>query len=206
LYSHNTFIFLQNTTLGDFRSLILDERFACIRSVHLHWQFRENGYNRSQAHWQEDVFSMMLWQLNSHQLPRLDHLSIFIQGPLNRKTTYEQVIREVRDLYASYSSSPPNLFVLRLPHPNLFHNELDMHSDGIDEMLGDPSIPFQVIRPTQPSQGVLADTDVGVDVGWRCGVMFLPSKAASGESADFVTRSYIVWTPLPPGVDWPFMF
>ena len=81
-----------------------------------------------------------------------------------------------------------------------------MHSHGLEEVLTDPSLPFRIVRPSQPSQGTLADTDVGVDVGWRYGVFFLPSDAGDDASSEIIMKDYVVWTPLPKGGSWPYTF
>jgi hypothetical protein len=143
---------------------------------------------------------MSLWLLDRREIPRLDHLSIFIQGPLNLKKTYERVIHEVARIRTG-SDFLPKLFVLRLPHPLLSNDPLDIHSHGIDDILADTSLPFKIVRPHQAYQGILADLDVGVDVGWRYGTIFLSSQHVS----NFHMLRYVVWTPLPRGTSWPYM-
>jgi hypothetical protein len=142
---------------------------------------------------------MSLWLLESNVIPHLEQISIFIQGPLNLASTYKMVVSEV-GLIRSSSAVPPKLFVLRLPYPMLLNNHLDMHSDGIDKLLTTPHLPFQVVRPQRPSQGVSADLDVGVDVGWRYGTFFCQSE---DNMSKVIMKNYIVWTPLPEGVTWP---
>lgn len=72
-------------------------------------------------------------------------------------------------------------------------------------MMDDPSLPFQVVRPSHELLGDLADLDAGADFGWRHGLIFLPSDDSDKGSAGFIMRSYTVFTPLPPGTSWPCM-
>jgi hypothetical protein len=199
LYSHNTFIFLQNRTLQDLHETILEEQFESLRSVHFHWQFREDGYSQSRGSWNEDYLAMSLWLLESQVIPRLEQISTFFQGPLNLASTYIMVVSEV-SLIRSSSAVPPKLFVLRLPYPMLLNNHLDVHNDSIDNLLVNPHLPFQVVRPKRISQGVSADVDVGVDVGWRYGTLFCPFE---DDISKVIMKNCVVWTPLPEGVRWP---
>jgi hypothetical protein len=205
LYSSNTFVFLQNQTLADFHYIVAPEQLASIRSIHYHWQFREPEYAKSRYPFDQDSLGMNLWLLNPTYMPQLDHLSIFIQGPLNLRETYRVVLSQISNLYAETASPPPKSFTVRFPHPQLLNTPSDMHSQGLDKLLADPSIPFKIVRPTKSCQGTLADgLDVGVDVGWRYGVLSLPTEAGDEENQEAYMKNYLVWTPVPKGGKWPY--
>lgn len=154
--------------------------------------------------WNEDALTMTLWRLSPTYLPQLDHLSIFIQGPLNRRGAYQSAIADLRRLHAPNSPPPLKSFIVRFPHQQVLNTAAEIHHQGIDKLLADPSLPFKVMRPTPSCQGTVADDmDVGVDVGWRYGVLFLASKAEDGTSEPTM-MNYLVWTPVPKGGKWPY--
>jgi hypothetical protein len=206
LFSSNTFVFLRNQALADFYHSVAPERYALIRSVHYHWQFREPAYIRARHPWNEDSLDLTLWRLGPTFMPQLEHLFVFIQGPLNLRETYRITVSHLRKLHARCGSPPLKSFTVRFPHPRLTNNPSDQHSQGLDELLADPSIPFKIMRPTQTCRGMLAiGLDVGVDVGWRYGVLFLPSKAGDNGMTELGMKKYLVWTPVPKGGKWPYM-
>lgn len=136
-------------------------------------------------------------------MPQLEHVSIFVQGPLRYHETYEEIISMVKSTHTERASALPKLLVLRLPHPmqpvlHHYYRGRDFH-----ETLRDPT-PFQIVMPSEAPRRLLADTDVGADVGWRHGVVFLPSDEKKDGSSGFIMRSYTVWTPMSPGVSWPY--
>lgn len=203
LYSHNTFIFLQNDTLAVFSSSISSKCYACIKSVHLHWQFREYPTSHARAPWNEDSFGMTVQLLAAQHMPQLDHLSIFLQGPLNRRDTCQTIIWHICNLQSESTSQQLKFFVVRFPYFWTSWDNVQYRHEDMEDLLTEPSLPFRIARPTGTSQGTLADLDTGVDVGWRYGVLFLPSGDGSSEST---TRDYLVWTPLPKGGKWPYYF
>ena len=65
---------------------------------------------------------------------------------------------------------------------------VDWHGKGVDEMLADPGLPFEIVRPEQVVREMGTVLDTGVDVGWSFGVL-VSSPAGSSE---IVMESYPV--------------
>lgn len=133
-------------------------------------------------------------------ITNLVHLSIFIQGPLERTDTYRMILSAVEEVHATIASLRPKLLVLRLPYPMMWPNIGDLFCRGVEEMINDPNLPFSIVRPSHELSGDMADRDTGADIGWRHGVLFLPPDNGS---SGFVMRNYTVWTPMPPNTRWP---
>jgi hypothetical protein len=133
----------------------------------------------------------------------LDHLSIFIQGPIYRDTTFRMILAHMEGFFPQLRTSPPILYVLRLPHaiPKLPNEDLFDHK--VEKMLKHTELPFQVVRHSSGSPEWPADSDTGIDCGWRQGVLFLSPTESIDRPSEFVMRRYTVWTPIPPGTDWP---
>lgn len=200
LYSRNTFIFLQNSTLSDFQRNVLPERLASIRSVHIHWQFRETMASSGAVGFGWSYLYIALSALSKSQL---DHISIFLQGPLYMGDTYKQTMSLVETLGVG-RLRPPKLFVVRFPQINSDPFFGNIFSHEVDTLLAAPGLPFEIVQPCRTIFMEPADLDVGVDAGWRHGVIFLPSDNTEDCTSSFTTRSYIVWTPMPFGIRWPW--
>lgn len=200
LYSRNTFIFLQNSTLSDFHRNVLPERLACIRSVHIHWQFRETMASRSTMGFGCEYLYVALSALSKSNL---DHISIFLQGPLYLGETYKQTISLVETLVAS-RLRPPKLFVVRFPQINSDPFFGNIFSQEVDTLLATSELPFEIVQPSRTIFVEPEDLEVGVDAGWRYGVIFLPSDGTDNCTSGFTMRSYMVWTPMPFGLRWPW--
>ncbi len=216
LYSQNTFLFLQNDTFLDFSKSILPERLNSIRSMHIHFQLRELGPWRGAWGFNEvnlqSVVNVLLPPAlgGSHPkssspllpgcCPRLEHLSVFIQGPLWLGTTVEALIEQLT-LVAVTRGSSLKSFIVRLPrHMNdaWFGNQW---GGDIDQMVANPDLLFKIVRP-EFTIGRLEDQDTGLDVGWRMGEVLFPKKEPDSED-EFEVRRYTVWTPTPKGLSWP---
>jgi hypothetical protein len=202
LYSSNTFIFLQNRGLCDLKSIILPERFKLLRSIHVHWQFRELGTFGAWA-WTEDVFGADLALLHESHMPQLRCISIFVQGPLHLKQTYKSILSTVTTCIASIDRTL-DLFVLRVPNPLPTPPYWTFSTSNLGNMIIAHSPAFSVVRPSVTAEEV-ADVDVGVDVGWRCGTLFLSTSEGVPYPGNMMRR-YVVWTPLPRGLTWPCRF
>ena len=203
LYSSGTFIFLQNKGLWDLKSIILPERFALIRSVHVHGQFHELGGSSGAWAWTEDMFSLDLFSLTETHMPQLRCVSIFVQGPLRLKQTYRSILSTVAGLIA-FTGRPLDLFVLRIPNPLPTPPDWTFSIRGLEDMIKAAEPAFSVVRPAGITEES-ADVDVGVEVGWRGGTLFLPTGQGASNPG-IMMRRYVVWTPLPCGLTWPCRF
>ena len=200
LYSHNTFLFLQNDTLPDFGKIVLSKRLDSIRSMHIHFQFREIGPWKARYGFNEDNLQYVTALLGVGQCKNVEHLSVFIQGPIWLGNTYESLLEQLRCIQLLRANSFKS-FVVRLPKQMsdpIFGSHFGV---DIDNMVANPSLPFQIIRP-ENAIGRLEDQDVGLDVGYRQGEVFLPRNKGDGPPG-FDVRRYTVWTPMPPGLKWP---
>jgi hypothetical protein len=128
-------------------------------------------------------------------MPQLYCVSIFVQGPLRLEQTYRSILNTLTTRIASVDRRLA-LFVLRVPNavPTLPHWTFSVRA--LEHMINANNSVFSVIRP---SAGV--DIDVGLDVGWRCGTLSLPSSEGASDPDNMMKR-YIVWTPLPQGLTW----
>jgi hypothetical protein len=195
-------MFLQNGGLWDLKSIVLPERFALLRSVHVHWQFRELRASPGAWVWTEDMFSLDLSLLHESHMPQLRCVSIFVQGPLRLKQTYRSIFNNVSIRIASINR-PLYLFVLRIPNPMPTPHGTFSIGD-LEDVINANSPEFSVVTPSRiVEQGV--DVDVGVDVGWRCGTLFFPASGRASDPSNMMRR-YVVRTPLPRGLTWPCRF
>ena len=196
LYTHNTFIFLQNNTLYDFYHAIPAKHSALIRSIHIHWLIRQVNldYAIPKNVWHQGAFVWTIYVLCQKRTPGLEHLSIFFQGPLRDKFIYHNIIHdleivgEMRDLQS---------FVVRMPHAMPAPYPSHGYDYTVDERLAGSQLPFQLIRP----HGDVADQDVGIDVGWRFGSCPVTATTNKAETA---LLQYLVWTPMPRSSTWPY--
>jgi hypothetical protein len=202
LYSSNTFIFLQNNGLQDLQSIILPERFKLIRSVHLHWQFREVIPSPGKCPWTQDIFDWDMRLLHEEHMPQLKRVSIFVQGPLHLQQTYRSILDTLQVRIAS-PNRPLEMLVLRVPN-GVPSSHWTFSVQEMENMIDAMSPVFSVVKPAETAAEPV-DADVGADVGWRCGTLFLSmGDGASGQV--FRMRRYVVWTPLPRGLTWPCRF
>lgn len=199
LYSCNYFVFLQNLSFDSFRLAIPSEMFASLRSIHLHWQFSELLERRADWQWSEAAFNYELFELR--KISRLDHLSVFVQGPLCKRVTYERILEDMTEVC---HSRRPKFAVIRLPYPHPCIS-VEIRENGFWDLV-DSGRPFRVVMPPQapPTQPAveLGDHDMGQDAGWRVGVIFMPADRLDG-SSEIIRRGYALWTPLPLGSIWP---
>jgi hypothetical protein len=189
LYSHNTFLFLQNDTLLDFQDSIHAERFASLRSIHLHWQYDETcatsiGRSSTRKNW-----SKTLSLFSTSTIPQLDHIVVYIQGTLYLEQSYRQILSDIKHLRSSADAPPPSIFVLRLPP---IYRNLDWWR--VKALMSDPSLPFRIVGP---GTGIWLEMRADGDHGWRHGVAYLPPDGGSDASDGFVMRRYTVWIPSP---------
>jgi hypothetical protein len=203
LYTHNTFLFLQNRGPWHFSTTILPQRFTALRSVHLHLLIRNvSSFHWNQTIWRIEEFDELLDGLPN--MPHLEHVSLFVEGNVGGYKTLEWVLRYVDEVYEKMVSKP-RTFVLRLPRPAYRYWEplqdyrLDLEREQ-DEMIYGPRRKYRIVQPPRVPGRDMTDTMLGPDLGWRQGVVFLPPGSGS---SDAMVRSYVVWTPLPRGLKWP---
>ncbi|KAF2176474.1 hypothetical protein K469DRAFT_489428, partial [Zopfia rhizophila CBS 207.26] len=196
LYTGNTFVCLQNETLHEFQRSTQPHRFALIRSLHLHFQFRELQYGREgfPAPWDDDTFLTINWTIR-HYMQQLRYLSIFLQGPLMVHIPYKNILNDLKGTQRAVS---PEFFVVRFPRPAADPLAQYMNFDHlgpITRMLDDPNLRFHICQPPlQPGQPPhdMADLDTGEDAGWRVGAIFSPKDGGEG----YETTSYTIFIPV----------
>ena len=133
----------------------------------------------------------------------LDHLSIFLQGPIYRDTTFRMILAHMEQFFTPLRTASPSLCVLRLPHAIPNPPNEDLFDRKVEKMLENTELPFQVVRHSSGPPDWPADSDTGIDCGWRQGVLFFPPTDPDDGPSNFVMRRYTVWTPMPSGTDWP---
>ncbi|KAH7382363.1 hypothetical protein DE146DRAFT_225247 [Phaeosphaeria sp. MPI-PUGE-AT-0046c] len=202
LYSSNTFIFLQNNGLRDFQGAILAERFRLIRSVHVHWQFRELSPIPGKWPWTDDIFSYDLRFLHEEFMPQLNCVSIFVQGPLHLGQTYKRILDIIKCRVVCPNRRLDH-FVVRVPNA-MSPSPWTLSIQELENLITVEDLEFSVVKPAETAAEA-GDADVGADVGWRCGTMFLPMEDESLGRGKNMKR-YIVWTQLPRGLTWPCRF
>jgi hypothetical protein len=124
-----------------------------------------------------------------------------VQGPIGSTYTILNLLGDVDRVYEKMARKP-RTFVLRLPRPWAWEVERgfsDSQREGL-EMIRDPGRAYRVVQPPRVPGRDMADQDLGADLGWRQGVISLPSD---DDTSEVVRRSYTVWTPIPPGLKWP---
>ncbi|KAF2687316.1 hypothetical protein K458DRAFT_469179, partial [Lentithecium fluviatile CBS 122367] len=192
LYSHNTFMFLQKGGLSGFLEVVLPERLDAIRSIHFHQFLHEKESFPRMPAFLTEGFNMDLHK--TWYMPNLVHLSIFVQGPLDIGRVYCIVLDPIEEAHARMASPQPPLCVVRLPHSDT--SRVPNVISDVDQVIQNSKWQFHIVRPSTDFPGDLADEDIGADIVWRCGVIYLPSGDGS---TGFVARSYLVWTPMPAG-------
>ena len=189
LYSGNTFLFFQNHALRDFHDAILPKRFQSIRSVHIQWHCQEWGFGISSESLDGgEVFPGTLSLLRDN--PRLDAISIFVEGPLFLKESHEKIITNLAKVQESWVSPSPKLFVLRLPYQS---KSQFVSKDELDRMPMKPAPPFQLISYIHALYGVELDVPEDFNYGWRYGVQFLPPDESIGGAENYSMKSYLIW-------------
>lgn len=138
-------------------------------------------------------------------MPQLKCVSVFVQGPLRLRQTCKGILDTVAIRIASASRSL-YLFFLRLPNPLPTPPYRTVSISDLENMINAQNPTFSVVRPVEVANEERTDVDVGVDVGWRCGTLFLPSDEGVSEKAGGMMKRYVVWTPPPRGLTWPCRF
>ncbi|KAF2019506.1 hypothetical protein BU24DRAFT_121352 [Aaosphaeria arxii CBS 175.79] len=206
LYSHNTFLFIQNATFIALRDTILPERLKALRFVHLHWQrqlFCNSISSRSypSVSWNSDpsdlLFEKSIWDIG--QLPNLVHVSIFVQGGSrsNDKAWWQVELKDSCKYIIKNCSESLKGLVLRPPWAFGRIEEYFVREVNASQ--------FHVARPVADGdrgREEFPDAGIDIDVGWRQGVFsYLLSRSektdSSNSTVDLGTVGYTVWTPIP---------
>lgn len=189
LYSSNLFMFLQNSALEDLQATILPHRFSAIRSIHIHYQIPELAYAvhrrngpRGDRRRMGDILRP-LWYMQP-----IENMSIFVQGPLKRASWCKAELDHIEGISYQVTGS----LVVRMPWPILDGYFNDSESEGVSKTFTDS--PIRILSPPWKPNAEGADLQMGYDVGWRVGAMFLPVQDGS---EDIEITSYAIFTPVP---------
>jgi hypothetical protein len=167
VYSRNTFVLLQNSMLVDLQDTLAPDRFTAIRSLHVHWQFPGDYVRRKIAHFIPCVVTPL------HDLPSLETLSIFVQGPMCGSAEYWFSIDFLRPIKERVSKS----FAVRVPWPTQQRRTDDRRQ--IKQYLESHEFGGQMVQTPWQDGVEMADEKTTFDGGWRVGTMFLPSDDGS---------------------------
>ena len=210
LYESNTFAMLHNTVLIDFRRAALASHLSQIRSLHIHFQFRELGpntllYGAADAlpcPWSLETFSTSSPSIAKaiQSLPNLERLSVFIQGPLTTESTYRRILKSLRSIRHDMKSL--NFMMVRFPRPFPDHGYqmraqrrnqdprdlVEQVSRREKELNG-----FSIVQPlVELAQDVYDVADSDIESEWRVGNIYMK---CNGVENGFATRSYAVLRP-----------
>ncbi|CAG5141526.1 uncharacterized protein ALTATR162_LOCUS961 [Alternaria atra] len=214
LYEANTFAILHNTVLIDFRRAALASHLSRVRSLHVHFQFRELNQHRRPLEEQQGFPSP--WSLKTFTtcgnepdiasaiggFPDLESLSVFIQGPLTSEETYRQICGSLRSIQRDLRSL--RFMMVRFPRP--FPDEvvqLRAQYDGQDpiELVrrvlekeeAEVRHGYRIVQPSlEPGQNAYDMADSDAESKWRVGTIYMQS---SGEADGVATRNYAVLRP-----------
>ncbi|KAF4632502.1 hypothetical protein G7Y89_g5629 [Cudoniella acicularis] len=158
LYTKNTFLLYQNDTLFDLKNTTLPFRFSSIRSLKLHWQFRnqetfERDISGTLSRHVSTPWDVQTWKSACtilSQLPALENLSVNIQGPFLFSQNVDDMLEELRVV-----NNVKGEFRVKAPWSRIVHLARD---DGMDWRLEHKGFPFRVRRP----EVVFPDLDEGV--------------------------------------------
>ncbi|KAF2649622.1 hypothetical protein K491DRAFT_762286 [Lophiostoma macrostomum CBS 122681] len=183
LYSKNTFVLLQNNTLLDLCYTILPHRFLSIRSVHIHWQFREVKGR---------VLLGGVGELGKslqplYRLPNLENLSIFLQGPLADQLSYYLL----SDIFRYFHEKTDKSFAARVPWPIPLAGR-DWEVDNVSWLVEKWAKEMHIVQPPCRNEVERADRDTGFDTGWRVGTLLSVSQDGHHE---LETTNYAIYTP-----------
>lgn len=192
IYKTNTFAFLHNEVLAECCSLALPHHLSSIRSVHLHFRFRQTqedfiaGTYRAQfpPPWDEYTFDKMT-KLLVRCLPNLTSLSLFLQGPIMGPYTWMYVIGSLSTMKEQLRAL--RFLAVRLPQPA---PDFEFFLDGSREegKIGDQDQRLIFIERgvgnARDEEGQLehkmADADTGRGPGWKIGTMYVPARDGKG--------------------------
>jgi len=213
LYNSNTFAMLHNTVLIDFRRAALASHLSQIRSLHIHFQFRELSQHGSLYAGADDL--LCPWSIETfttsasspsiaraiQSLPNLERLSVFIQGPLTTESTYRRILWSLRSIRHDMKSL--NFMMVRFPRPFPNHG-YQMRTtrwrnqdprDLVEEVLRweEELNGFRIVQPTvELAQDVYDMADSDIESEWRVGNIYME---CNGVENGFATRSYAVLRP-----------
>ena len=203
---------LHNTVLIDFRRAALASHLSRIRSLHIHFQFRELGQHQFlyagadglPSPWSIETFttsgSSPSIARAIQSLPNLERLSVFIQGPLTTEITYQRIRWSLRSIRHDMKSL--NFMMVRFPRPFPDHG-YQMRTqrrnqdprDLVEQVLRreEELEGFRIVQPpVELAQDVYDMADSDIESEWRVGNIYMECK---GVENGFATRSYAVLRP-----------
>jgi len=213
LYESNTFAMLHNTVLIDFRRAALASHLSQIRSLHIHFQFRELGQHKllyDAAYGLPSPWSIETFEASEpspsiaraiQSLPNLERLSVFVQGPLTTELTYQRIRLSLRSIRHDMKSL--NFMIVRFPRPFPDHG-YQMRTtrwrnqdprDLIEQVLRweEELNGFRIVQPSvELAQDVYEMADSDIESEWRVGNIYME---CNGVENGFATRSYAVLRP-----------
>lgn len=177
---------------------MLPHRFAQIRSLHLHHHILEKNYHDWPFTALDGLQIYQTFMILLNNLPNLKHLSVFIQGPLIRWTSYEFLLHHLEKVAKEVGTK---IIYIRLPWPlrdPARPHEVEAVLKGLDAAREDPAPPLRIFLPPVPSgrnHYEMADANLATwgAGGWRVGSMFAPSD----EGGDgYVATNYAAYAPF----------
>ena len=177
LCTANTFVCLQNTIFSDLchsPEVLPSISLSKIRSLHIHFQFREINWEvRDDAAITE--FRQLVENIDQ-TLPRLERLSIFLQGPLSRIDTYTCIGSLIDCLCQDIETL--KYAIVRFPEASWekqpFRNKLKL--ENIYRLLDHDKIHFQIYVPRilyRQDRKDGTDQLTEYDSGWRVGYIYM---------------------------------
>lgn len=180
---------LQNSTLGDFRASIPSENFAQIRSLHIHWEYVPPG----PYHYLMELCFISLGTMPDIILtmPRLQQLSIFLQGPVSIRSDFRFLLDRLIDKTAE-AEIP--FFMIRVPWQMITSwddwDDIDLLLRQLD---GDRHVRLcRAPLEDGESFSTVYDEDCSGDKRWRVGSWFEPDGKID---AGFITTDYALFVP-----------
>jgi hypothetical protein len=200
MYKANTFVILHNTVFESICDSMLPPRLALIRSLHIHYSFRELSSIAVNCQGERDHFPpphddwtfAQLIRSICQRLPQLERLSVFLQGPLITFQSFGYVINRLREARRELKSLM--FMAVRLPQPTAdsVSARRRIQSLGINESLKRVQDSFHLIQPPL-AQGMseydMADMDTGPSVGWKVGSLY---TCIDKQSRSIESRNYAV--------------
>ena len=188
--------------LEDLCNSIFPPRLLLIRSLHIHFHFRQldaDGVTcqlkreEFPSPWDEWTFET-LTEIICQRLPNLKSLSVFLQGPLITLSAYRDATRCLEKVSRQLKSL--DFMAVRFPRPAsdaMFQRRGHSEVEKINSRLRGAQESFRIIQPdVEPgcTEHDVADLDTGVNNEWKVGTLYTGVDRVSGE---LESRHYAVF-------------